>query len=129
MKIKFKEQQFQKDAVRSVIDCFKGQPREISNYTLDKGKIRKGDLDQTSFLDTDKGFKNKKIILSNVDVLDNIKKVQKYNGLIQSKKLEGEYNLTIEMETGERVIIVMGAVNVMKPRVSGTLNKYILCIA
>jgi len=31
--------------------------------------------------------------------------------------------------TGERVIIVMGAVNVMKPRVSGTLNKYILCIA
>ena len=30
---------------------------------------------------------------------------------------------------GERVIIVMGAVNVMKPRVSGTLNKYILCIA
>lgn len=129
MKIKFKEQQFQKDAVRSVIDCFKGQPMEISNYTLDKGKIRKGDLDQTSFLDTDKGFKNKKIILSNVDVLDNIKKVQKYNGLIQSKKLEGEYNLTIEMETGERVIIVMGAVNVMKPRVSGTLNKYILCIA
>ncbi len=34
-----------------------------------------------------------------------------------------------EMATGERVIIVMGAVNVMKPRVSGTLNKYILCIA
>ena len=33
------------------------------------------------------------------------------------------------MATGERVIIVMGAVNVMKPRVSGTLNKYILCIA
>ncbi|TCU68935.1 type III restriction enzyme [Tissierella praeacuta] len=100
MKIKFKEQQFQKDAVRSVIDCFKGQPREISNYTLDKGKIKKGDLDQTSFLDTDKGFKNKKILLRNVDVLDNIKKVQKNNGLIQSKKLEGEYNLTIEMETG-----------------------------
>lgn len=34
-----------------------------------------------------------------------------------------------DMATGERVIIVMGAVNVMKPRVSGTLNKYILCIA
>jgi hypothetical protein len=36
---------------------------------------------------------------------------------------------TIVLPTGERVIIVMGAVNVMKPRVSGTLNKYILCIA
>jgi predicted helicase len=35
----------------------------------------------------------------------------------------------VVMATGERVIIVMGAVNVMKPRVSGTLNKYILCIA
>ena len=31
--------------------------------------------------------------------------------------------------SGGSVIIVMGAVNVMKPRVSGTLNKYILCIA
>ncbi len=31
--------------------------------------------------------------------------------------------------TGERVIIVMGAVCVIKSRVSGTLNKYISCIA
>lgn|SRR5699024_4992392 len=38
-------------------------------------------------------------------------------------------HLLFHMATGERVIIVMGAVNVMKPRVSGTLNKYILCIA
>ena len=35
----------------------------------------------------------------------------------------------LDLFCGERVIIVMGAVNVMKPRVSGTLNKYILCIA
>lgn len=39
------------------------------------------------------------------------------------------YRGIFDMATGERVIIVMGAVNVMKPRVSGTLNKYILCIA
>ena len=38
-------------------------------------------------------------------------------------------DLLVQAKTGERVIIVMGAVNVMKPRVSGTLNKYILCIA
>ena len=38
-------------------------------------------------------------------------------------------SLAFVLATGERVIIVMGAVNVMKPRVSGTLNKYILCIA
>ena len=34
-----------------------------------------------------------------------------------------------EMATGERVIIVMGAVCAIKSRVSGTLNKYISCIA
>ena len=42
---------------------------------------------------------------------------------------EGPQSGLLVMPTGERVIIVMGAVNVMKPRVSGTLNKYILCIA
>ena len=33
------------------------------------------------------------------------------------------------MPAGERIIIVMGAVCVIKSRVSGTLKKYILCIA
>ena len=33
------------------------------------------------------------------------------------------------MPTGERAIIVMGAIYVIKSRVSGTLNKYISCIA
>jgi len=99
MKFKFKEQQFQLDAARSVLDCFLGQPKESSEYTIDKGKIdRKGTIEQ-SFLDIEIGFRNKKIV-RNVDVLNNIKKVQKANDLIQSKKLEGEYNLTIEMETG-----------------------------
>lgn len=37
--------------------------------------------------------------------------------------------LLLMMERGERVIIVMGAVCVKKPRVSGTLYKYISCIA
>lgn len=41
----------------------------------------------------------------------------------------GSYKNLVVAATGERVIIVMGAVCVMKPRVSGTLNKYISCIA
>ncbi|SHD78329.1 hypothetical protein [Schnuerera ultunensis] len=47
----------------------------------------------------------------------------------QLKENPNQLFYTLCMPTGERVIIVMGAVNVMKPRVSGTLNKYILCIA
>lgn len=100
MKIKFKEQGFQKDAVQAVVDCFKGQVKESSKYTLDKGKRSKENGDQQSFLETDIGFKNRKISLNSNTVLKNIKEIQKYNGLIQSKSLEGQYNLTIEMETG-----------------------------
>ena len=43
--------------------------------------------------------------------------------------VRGSYKNLIVAATGERVIIVMGAVCVMKPRVSGTLYKYISCIA
>ena len=128
MKIKFKEQRFQLDAVQSVVDCFKGQVREFSKFTLDRGRVKGGLEGQTS-LAYEEGFKNKPIMLFESDIFKNIKEIQLQNSLKPSDKLDGKYNLTIEMETGERVIIVMGAVNVMKPRVSGTLNKYILCIA
>ena len=37
--------------------------------------------------------------------------------------------IILEAPMGERVIIVMGAVCVIKSRVSGTLTKYISCIA
>ena len=43
--------------------------------------------------------------------------------------LFNRYKNLIVAATGERVIIVMGAICVIKSRVSGTLNKYILCIA
>ncbi|MDD4690490.1 MAG: CRISPR-associated endonuclease Cas3'' [Eubacteriales bacterium] len=35
----------------------------------------------------------------------------------------------MNMPTGERVIIVIGAINALISRISGTLNKYISCIA
>ena len=62
MKIKFKHQQFQLDAVKSIVDCFKGQPNEQSRFTLDKGRRQKPDyavdLTQTESKDLDVGFKN-----------------------------------------------------------------------
>ena len=48
---------------------------------------------------------------------------------LQKSVKKGNQRFLFEMATGERVIIVMGAVCVMKPRVSGTLYKYISCIA
>ncbi|WP_273719621.1 MULTISPECIES: hypothetical protein [Bartonella] len=34
MKLKFKQQEFQNDAVKSVIDLFKGQPQQHSSYDI-----------------------------------------------------------------------------------------------
>lgn len=99
MKIKFKEQKFQLEAVQAVVDCFKGQINETSKFTLDRGRT-KADLKGQTFFLYEEGFKNKSISLPDIDILENIKKVQLRNGLKPSDKLEGKYNLTIEMETG-----------------------------
>ncbi|WP_352417801.1 DEAD/DEAH box helicase family protein [Proteiniborus sp.] len=100
MKIKFKEQQFQIEAVQSVVDCFKGQLNETSKYILDKGRSKGALPGQITAFDEEVGFKNRKIALSNAEIFNNIRSVQKNNRIIQSRALEGEYNLTIEMETG-----------------------------
>jgi len=44
-------------------------------------------------------------------------------------KRKGESIALLYHATGERVIIVMGAINVFKSRDSGTLTKYNSCIA
>ena len=48
---------------------------------------------------------------------------------LKEMRQDGESIALLYHATGERVIIVMGAVCVIKSRVSGTLDKYISCIA
>lgn len=99
MKLKFKHQKFQADAAKAVVDVFKGQPYLTPTYLMDTGK---GDY-QISIGENDfMGWSNHKIVpeLNNHIILENINKVQRENGIELSKKLEGMYNLTIEMETG-----------------------------
>lgn len=104
MRIKFKHQPFQLDAVKSVVGAFYGQPNESSRFTLDKGRRQKteyaGDLFQTANNEPEYGFKNHAIKLPDHDILRNIQAVQRENGLKISERLEGQYNLTVEMETG-----------------------------
>ena len=38
MKLQFKEQQFQIDAVKAVVDCFAGQPIKTNRFTLERSK-------------------------------------------------------------------------------------------
>jgi len=98
LKLKFKIQQFQTEAVGAVVDCFAGQPNERSLFTLDMGKFNSGSQMVFPFEVT--GFRNRPIELTPDEVFENIKKVQARNGLKISPKLEGKYNLTVEMETG-----------------------------
>ena len=49
MKLQFKEQDFQVQAVQAVVNCFKGQPLSTKSFTLERSKeiIRKAKLAAT----------------------------------------------------------------------------------
>lgn len=98
MKLKFKIQQFQTDAVNAIVDCFAGQPNGQSQFTMDMGQLNSGPQLGLSYEVA--GFRNRPIELTSDEVFDNIKNVQARNALPVSPKLEGKYNLTVEMETG-----------------------------
>lgn len=99
MKLKFKHQKFQVDAAKAVVDVFKGQPYLTPTYLMDIGK---GNIQTSIDKDEFTGWSNNKIVpnLTNQIILENIKKIQRNNGIKPSEKLEGNYNLSIEMETG-----------------------------
>lgn len=99
MKLKFKHQKFQADAAKAVVDVFKGQPYLTPTYLMDSGK---GAYQISIGTDDFTGWSNHKLVPEMNDrvILENINKIQRANGIRPSKKLEGMYNLTIEMETG-----------------------------
>ena len=100
MKLQFKHQKFQADAAAVVCDVYAGQPYISNSYMMDKGIVNgMHQLSLTDQIDFT-GYANNKVLLSNSVVLDNLQKIQRQNQLEPSRKLEGKYNLTIEMETG-----------------------------
>ena len=100
MKLRFKHQKFQADAAKAVVDVFAGQPYLTPSYMMDKG-IGNHQMTITE-KDDFTGWSNAKLISSLNEnlILEHIQKVQRANLIEPSKKLEGKYNLTIEMETG-----------------------------
>ncbi len=107
MKLQFKHQKFQADAAKAVVDVFAGQPYLTPSYMIDKGNSvnKRGYWYASKITDTDEsfiGWANQKLVtsLTDKDILENIKRIQRSNQLKPSDKLEGRYNLTVEMETG-----------------------------
>lgn len=113
MKLQYKNQQFQLDAVNAVTAVFEGQPKQNSlSYMMDMGVNPNITLDVANT-----GFKNDNIALSDDELLRNIKAVQKNNGILNDNKLvkmaiggkdkttkidnsRESLTLTVEMETG-----------------------------
>lgn len=105
MKIKFKKQQFQTNAVEAVADCFAGQPQSTGiQYRIDPG--RASSKPQKTFQEFDElaGFKNADMVITNAQILKNIQDVQRSQNLPLSSSLVSTkvcpVNLDIEMETG-----------------------------
>jgi len=100
MKLQFKHQKFQADAAKAVVDVFVGQPYLTPSYMMDRGEgnYQMSVTDKEDFT----GWGNQKIVseLSDGLILENLQKVQSDNQIKTSDKLEGKFNLTIEMETG-----------------------------
>ena len=101
MKLKFKEQQYQLDAVQSVVDCFVGQPKTqsrrdiIARYQKTHGE---GIFEETTDVEL-LSFGNTPIALSNDTVRTNIHNVQKHNNLHLTDTADTK-QFSIEMETG-----------------------------
>lgn len=113
MKLQYKNQQFQLDAVNAVTAVFEGQPKQSGlSYMMDMGANPNIRLDVANT-----GFKNEDIALTDDELLRNIKALQKENGILSDNKLVkmaigGKdkatkrdnsrvcLTLTVEMETG-----------------------------
>ena len=104
MKLKFKKQAYQTNAVEAVANCFAGQPAKAGiEYRVDPGRAKTGEQ-QASLVDV--GFKNNDVLLTPNQLLANIHAVQKQqnlplsSALVIDKKTDSAINLDIEMETG-----------------------------
>ena len=104
MKLKFKKQAYQTNAVEAVADCFAGQPLSSGiQYRVDPGLTQKGKSQRVM---EDAGFRNNDVVLTTAQIFKNIHGVQHSQNLplstalVNDKKTGCSINLDIEMETG-----------------------------
>ena len=107
MKIRFKHQPYQQNAVDATVECFIGQPRrEGIEYRVDPGRKRVTKGQQIAKFDAEEeaGFRNHELRISESELLQNIRQVQRNQNLPIDSELSSNsvcpINLDIEMETG-----------------------------
>ena len=99
MKLRFKHQRFQEDAVKATCDIFTGQIKSDHRFLMDQG-----DTDGTMFSQLEQaGFGNADIFLQDAQLIKNLHEVQGLQNIARNTKIEhlnGRPVFTIEMETG-----------------------------
>ena len=99
MKLRFKHQKFQEDAVKATCDIFTGQIKSDHRFLMDQG-----DTDGTMFSQLEQaGFGNADISLQDAQLIKNLHEVQGLQNIARNTKIErlnGRPIFTIEMETG-----------------------------
>ena len=108
MKLQFKFQQYQTDAVDAVVECFAGQPKHDGiSYRVDPGRQPKETQQKLELSATpESGLRNAEIALSKLQLLENLHSVQRGRNLplsrelVYSKAAPDGPNLDVEMETG-----------------------------
>ncbi len=99
MKLRFKHQKFQEDAVKATCDIFTGQINSEHRFLADQGAD-----DGTFFAQLERtGFGNADISLQDARLLKNLHEVQGLQNIARNSKIERLNNrpvFTIEMETG-----------------------------
>jgi len=93
MKLQFESnQEYQLQAIQSVVDIFEGQPLNTGDYEFSLQQAN------TSLNFTENGVGNA-IRIVQPEILENVRRIQKRNGIPESKELQG-MNFSVEMETG-----------------------------
>ena len=92
MKLKFKNQEFQTDAVNAVADLFAGQEKSTTTFSVDDNSA------QMRLLHNDFGIGNK-LEIDNDTLLSNMHSIQRRNKLPLSRDYDSR-QFSIEMETG-----------------------------
>lgn len=112
LKFQFKIQPYQTEAVKSVVNVFSGQPyTERVSYIRDLGIKKEPNNSQISLFSSEEhiedevaiGFENGRVVLTDEQLLLNIRNIQTRNNIKQSDSLVkhlGRCSLDIEMETG-----------------------------
>lgn len=118
MKLKFKKQEFQDNAVMSVVDLFKGCASAPSTFSVEKMDIV--DLSQDELL----GYANN-LDLSMEQIQENLKKVQDRNLLPLTDLQELRFNIEMETGTGKTFVYTKTILELHKQY---GFNKFVIVV-